>query len=900
MKAYRNLTMVVVALAATAALSIAPAFAFAQTLDSDAPQVPAEYAGGAAGDVSNGEGDVPDSKADGNGAGKSDGNGVGEGDVPDDEAGADGEADDNGTDEGDKPDSKVVVGGQPEGQAAVVGESGNQASPDGKDAELANTTQPGEAGKAAGEAESESDAKGDKPAAAEDGKAQVASTGDANANAKNTTKAVAEQEPSAVPSGAQTSSAPASSAPASSAQASSAVASTSSAKAAANTSNAPATLSTASVNDPEPAEAGQLTVQDANGLDASLGPLEIAIAKELVKGAAYESGVYLVEFAAEQLLPDLFGEFMTDDTQKKLDEILKKLDEIEGDIKLLSDKVTTVQLQTILNDLKELLGNTTPHTLFQALQNIDDDVEGKQLTPEQAKTARLNALTEEIGIENPANANADWDQYVDKLWTAMTTQYDVTIDDQPQKLTLMQTYYELLRRTYKWEHQAYEEWAAYQGKCVSLLMSALTLEEASLQARMDLLEAAGRESEGYNVGSRYETVTDWIDQVVGKKVVLADGAHVVYPGLFSEDTWEKQYWMYKERPDYRYYWVPGHEVLFFAQVNTQDVPKEPKGLGLDDPDYLKGIKVDWSIGGGVGPTNHYDVDIVYSFWKPFLSYQGGDYSLVSADTLKTIYKDYGSDTHLYNIFIDEKNGNFLGLDEGNIEHWWFPVAQDKGHKLHYDKNTFKADQLYCSVVTSPHAEVETAILCKYHYSSHEANNHRHYIGIGVARMGPETYRPEQFDMMGTESAKAEVYTAVTYDSDSALWWPSRGDLVLGYGGDTHGDVGSVTMDGVELDPSHYTIQDGKIVLSQAFLASLAYGEHELFLDTAAGGHTIVFSTKADPAAQVAATQPAPAKAGQMPPTGDTPPLFATAFAFAALLSAALAAYARTRRRSTGR
>ena len=53
------------------------------------------------------------------------------------------------------------------------------------------------------------------------------------------------------------------------------------------------------------------------------------------------------------------------------------------------------------------------------------------------------------------------------------------------------------------------------------------------------------------------------------------------------------------------------------------------------------------------------------------------------------------------------------------------------------------------------------------------------------------------------------------------------------------------MDDRELDSSCYGVKNGQIVLTQAYLTSLGYGKHELFLDTKGGGHTFVFSTRAD-------------------------------------------------------
>ena len=588
--------------------------------------------------------------------------------------------------------------------------------------------------------------------------------------------------------------------------------------------------------DSNTSEAARLIAQSAGELGDSFGPLEIAIAKNLIEGALYGSASGTFSWTASHLLTSLFGGVVDDDTQAKLREILEKLDEIETSITTLKTNVERIQIQNIMNELKYLFGDPTVYTAYKALQDVEDDLAAKKITPEQAKTARLKALTKTINITEAqwGTINTDFDQYVNRMWNAMTGPWDVTVEDQRQQMTLMQTHYELLRRSYKWEHQSYDEWSFFQGRCVSLLMATLTLERASLQARIDLLVANDRKDEAYGVGERLDLVNDWIKQAAGYKVVLPDGVQVVYPGFFSDETWAAQYWMFKKRDDSeRYYWVPGHEIVFYAEVNTQHVPQENKNGGLDYPKTLDGLN--WYSNGTPYPK--------FSFWKPFVRYQGGDTLLASAAQLKAIYKDYGSSTHLYTIFMDEKEGNFQGLDIDGNSTWWFVVDPDSDHSLEYCPHFFSADRLRCYVLSSGGASTDTAILCYYHNQYTEPNHHTHYIGVGVKRVGPEVYNPN--GNKEEPQPHPEFYTAVVYPDDWAQWWPSHGGLALGFEAVTHGDIDRVLVDGELLDPSQYAVADGMVVLSGAYLASLGYGEHEFFLDTEGGGHTVTFSTQAD-------------------------------------------------------
>ena len=658
------------------------------------------------------------------------------------------------------------------------------------------------------------------------------------------------------------------------------------------------------------AEDGRLAAQDADGLEVGpWGPLEIAVAKNLIEGAICGVASGTFSWSTSSILKAMFGDSIGDDTQQKLDQILQELNQLNAAMGELQKTANSQQLDTILNNLSPTLTKLTPHDVLNELIKLDKS------KAEDAKRRVQGELTTSLGngkvddIESLASVEGAFDNFTSELWQAMTNTWHVTIDGRPQDLTLMQIWYEHLRYKYQWEHQAYKEWAEFQGQCVSLLASSLALERASLQVRLEKIEDYNKTHEPSEVvdegavKNRLNDIQDFINQMAGYTgyvtVESADNPglglsrkYVDYPGLFSEKTWAEQYWMYKERPDYRYYWVPGHEILFYAQVNSQDVPQEVKDHGLTSPDLLKGVNVDW-FDNETFIGNGYDAWPKDKFWRPITTYQNGKASLVSREQLRTIYQDYKdrhNEKHLYDIFIGEGEGNFLGLDDynGSISSWWFVLNEGVSYKQH----TFKADELSINVMKSGSPKtVERAILCWYHRGSTERSHQHHYIGLGVARVGPETYKPSPSN--DAPNAMVEVQSTVEYDSAQAHWQPSHGHLTLGFDAEAHGGVGRVLMDGKELDPSSYTLKDGAIVLTQAFLSSLPHGQHELFLDTVGGGHTVVFVTSPDSAESegTAAT-----KAAQMPATGDASAPLAALLSVMALVSA----YAALRVRRTYR
>lgn len=535
-----------------------------------------------------------------------------------------------------------------------------------------------------------------------------------------------------------------------------------------------------------------------------------------------EAASAVVEWATKALLGEIFNTPMDQDAALK--EILKELEILTKGLEELQRTANSQQLDNILNDVKPLITHQTSNDVYNALKGIDDDLAKGKITEDDAKQERLSVLTSTLGIDEShlSSVENSYDTYAEKLATALTTTYHVTMNGKTQDLMLLQIEYEHLRNKYHWENQAYDEWSAFQARTLGLLMATLTIEKSSLQARIALIPEWNAKHPNETPQSPRGCVERLKD--VQKSINLVKD-------MYGAEAWENGYWLYKQRDDgERYYWTPGHEILFYSQVNTQSTPKEDEHCGSSDPN-AKGIV--YHKKGANAPR--------FSFWKPFIRYHGGNQLLVSYDQLKTIYADYnagGATKSLYEIFMSEQEGNFRGLS-GDFDNWQFVIDPDSKHALGYDWQAFAADRLYCWQVdgmakSTSLPNATRLILCYYHYWSSENNCNTNYIGIGVKRVG-------------ALPGMSQVATANTFtrNDDEALWTPAevRSSLVV-YAG-AHGDLMRLTMDGKPVSASDYTASpQGLVELSGKYLAKLDAGHHQLVMTTKAGTHVVDFITDA--------------------------------------------------------
>ena len=189
----------------------------------------------------------------------------------------------------------------------------------------------------------------------------------------------------------------------------------------------------------------------------------------------------------------------------------------------------------------------------------------------------------------------------------------------------------------------------------------------------------------------------------------------------------------------RYYWTPGHEILFYTTPNTKDIPQENTKAGVGTTAALNkanGLTMKKNVNGYYVPA------VNYGFWQPFIRYEGGNKRLVNYDQLNAIYKDYGGKANLYDIFFSKTEGNFKNTNKVN-KNCTFVIDGEKSettgksYYITYKPYVFKADQVFCygvenSKINKGKLPTPSKIhLCYYHYGHADPKPGKNCVGIGI-------------------------------------------------------------------------------------------------------------------------------------------------------------------------
>ncbi len=485
------------------------------------------------------------------------------------------------------------------------------------------------------------------------------------------------------------------------------------------------------------------------------------------------------------------------------EKILKDLEQLLTAVEEIQKSITLKDMTDLINNFRTLQVKT-PSIVFAALQKV----ESSEDLPEVKRQAQLQILTQDIGIDQSrwSAVNNLFDLYTEQLVNAMLKPYEVTIDGKPQSMMLLRVQYEYLRRKYHWEHQAIEEWLSFQCYAVGLLIDTLTIEKYSIFARIELID-------DYN--AQQSDPTKKIDKT-SLEVLLP----VVQGWLNTaqEIYGKKTDWLAKpHNENERYYWTPGHEMLFESKIERPSFPQEEsENIGWSSRagrDTVKCIK----------NTHRFYYAPVWSFWKPF--FRPGSTRYATIDELTTIFNDYKGNKSLFEIFKQEGNMEGIGDDEGTQ---WRMIIDPSSHPLecHYHFR-FKEKPYYTvegyfldSSATAKMPKPQKYQFAQINYRTNSISKDRVYIGIKLKRVNVS--QPEMEDV------------GISICSETANIWPKADDDLKIEMDSSLGNVEAVFSDEIELNKDQYSVTNNTLSVSSSILSGLPMGKHTISVDAALG------------------------------------------------------------------
>lgn len=597
------------------------------------------------------------------------------------------------------------------------------------------------------------------------------------------------------------------------------------------------------------ASANDLTEADANSISNSLsndaGFFSSTSDQEiiydvlnLVEGVVTPEKT--VDWAARKFLSEALGlksksEQESADVMEKLDKLMDGQSKLQESMNTLSKQVTCEQLNGFLNDFQKLTSEQTTNDVYNTLRGIDKDEEEEKCSAEVASARRLQCLTTDCGLTEKTMSRADKgiDKYTHELATALTTPMKVTYEDGKTLYNdLFEINYQSLRRTYHWENQAYDEWIAFQNKALGTFSIAATVERLSLLARIEKINKYNEKHPDPNdqlypdsINNRLKTLDDEVAAVkklINRKVKIRDDNE-------------------------RYYWTPGHEILFYTTPNTKDIPQENTKAGVGTTAALNkanGLTMKKNVNGYYVPA------VNYGFWQPFIRYEGGNKRLVNYDQLNAIFKDYGGKANLYDIFFSKTEGNFNNTNKKVDKNCTFVIDGEKSettgksYYITYKPYVFKADQVFCygvenSKINKGKLPTPSKIhLCYYHYGHADPKTGKNCVGIGIKSVGELEHISNN-----QEIAKEETYCDY---SETIEWSEKMDDIQLPLSENT-GDLISVSADDNIITEDKYSISDDKtlITLKKEFLLTLEDGIHTLVVESSDAINCFSFTVKAE-------------------------------------------------------
>ncbi|OLR55715.1 hypothetical protein BHK98_06330 [Hornefia porci] len=464
----------------------------------------------------------------------------------------------------------------------------------------------------------------------------------------------------------------------------------------------------------------------------------------------------------------LIAAALNSDEVSDCDIIMGRLDDIVKNqtrmIDMLSEIDTKIMKKDLYDNMNEFIKKSWSGDFEKNYKGLTAVNAASYSSDAARASAQKNYLITSVAEMNPSSLHGGDCQFDKDVYTYgnYLTQGEWVLYSS-ERQPIYSIWHQTMKYKYKWEHQSYEEWAAFQNNVTESYLSAAAVDKLSILARIDAIEKYNKT----HITSRIST----------------DGLKTRLSMLDEQIAKVREiYNKYKVTPladSIRHYQVPGHEMYLYTTAKEQAIINEAnRKKGIHDlvtwynkhrnnkSEYtqLTGIKGRWN-----DKMHRTDVSPNLNHWRSFISYDASTLT-PTAEWMQQIYKDYEGKATLYQIFFDKDKGN-LTPPSGWQKNWNFVVDPNPDHPMEYwDGGTFKADRIYTPTLNGS-AALQKSIIYYYHnWNNNPPDTVRHYIGIGITkdpRGNADEISPDYDDIWNESSMDSDPQGCVIGASLSA-------------------------------------------------------------------------------------------------------------------------------------
>lgn len=398
---------------------------------------------------------------------------------------------------------------------------------------------------------------------------------------------------------------------------------------------------------------GLSNANDDEWISTSCSFISDALSTLPVSGMYEKIGVW----AGEQFLNILMGSNDTDRTDEILDAIKQLNNQNQTTLLKLDQLTDLVKDQYQLNYINKYYnGENELYALTKLYMGALQNTEGK--TDEQIEESRRQILTYDIPEKSSSDINSlsslsDYDKMV-LAWGGEIKSTVYLNDGTCSVIELMNNF---ALKHFKWEHQGYEMRENYYSSLISLYVSSSNLMQASLNARIEVYEAAT----GKEAATLRQALKDLCE--LNKEIQKLGKAAEVN----------------RLDDNIRHYQVSGHDVYMYAKTTKQTLPYKNAGR-----------REDFKCPDGRKANKHWDSFYMYTDSKTGTVIEG-----LESKYYKYIYDDYNptgstETVSLYDIFFSEQEGNMTAPEGINYSGKVTFVSNDVKTEYWRKKNIFGA------------------------------------------------------------------------------------------------------------------------------------------------------------------------------------------------------------------